>query len=64
MFTQTKVGTPYYMCPELIKGLSYNEKVDVWSVGCIIYEMANLKPPFQATNLIELGNKIDKGTFD
>jgi serine/threonine protein kinase len=52
------------MCPELIKGLSYNEKVDVWSVGCIIYEMANLKPPFQATNLIELGNKIDKGTFD
>jgi len=34
------------MCPELVGDKHYNEKVDIWSAGCIIYEMASLKPPF------------------
>jgi serine/threonine protein kinase len=62
-FTKTRVGTPYYMCPELVGDKLYNEKVDIWSAGCIIYEMASLKPPFQSTNIIDLSKKIDQGKF-
>ena len=47
-FAKTHVGTPYYMSPELIKEIEYDEKIDIWSMGCIIYEMAALTPPFKA----------------
>ena len=40
------VGTPYYMSPELISGEPYSFKTDVWSLGCLVYEMAMLKVPF------------------
>ena len=38
-FTKTIVGTPLYMAPEILKGEQYNNKVDIWSLGCIIYEL-------------------------
>jgi len=47
-FAYTHVGTPYYMSPEQINDSKYNEQSDIWSLGCIIYELAALKPPFQA----------------
>lgn len=49
IFAQTHVGTPYYMSPEQIMDQKYNEKSDIWSFGCVIYEIACLHPPFQAT---------------
>lgn len=52
VFAQTHVGTPYYMSPECISELRYNEKSDIWSAGCILYEMAALRAPFEATNQI------------
>jgi serine/threonine protein kinase len=38
------------MSPEVIEGSSYDSKSDIWSAGCLIYELANLKPPFLIFN--------------
>jgi NIMA (never in mitosis gene a)-related kinase len=46
------VGTPYYMSPELVNSQRYDERSDIWSVGCIIYELAALRPPFDAPNQV------------
>lgn len=57
-FTQTYVGTPYYMPPELIKEQAYNPVCDIWSLGCVIYEMCCLKPPFTAKTHAQLQERI------
>lgn len=64
MYAYTNVGTPYYMSPEQINEERYNHKSDIWSLGCIIYEAACLKPPFQADNYLSLAMKIKEGKFD
>ena len=60
---KTKTGTPYYCSPEIWKDLSYDYKSDIWSVGCIIYELCMLKPPFRGTSLKDLGLKVIKGKY-
>lgn len=64
VFAHTHVGTPYYMSPEQINDQRYNEKSDIWSLGCIIYELAALRPPFKAENHLSLAIKIKAGKFD
>jgi NIMA (never in mitosis gene a)-related kinase len=49
-FANTMVGTPYYLSPEMCEEKPYNEKSDIWALGCVLYEMCNQKPPFDATN--------------
>jgi len=44
--TATKVGTPAYASPEQMSGGNYNEASDIWSLGCVLYEMCMGKPPF------------------
>eukprot|EP00361_Fabrea_salina_P007539 CAMPEP_0202438896 /NCGR_PEP_ID=MMETSP1345-20130828/35635_1 /ASSEMBLY_ACC=CAM_ASM_000843 /TAXON_ID=342563 /ORGANISM="Fabrea Fabrea salina" /LENGTH=425 /DNA_ID=CAMNT_0049053385 /DNA_START=36 /DNA_END=1310 /DNA_ORIENTATION=+ len=61
LYAYTHVGTPYYMSPEQINETKYNEKSDIWSTGCLMYEIASLYPPFQARNHVELANKIKAG---
>jgi NIMA (never in mitosis gene a)-related kinase 2 len=63
-FASTHVGTPYYMSPEQISESRYNEKSDIWSLGCLLYEFASLNPPFEATNAAALAVKIRAGKFE
>ncbi|NXT68543.1 NEK2 kinase, partial [Chaetops frenatus] len=62
-FATTFVGTPYYMSPEQMNYMSYNEKSDIWSLGCLVYELCTLSPPFTAYNQKELAEKIKEGKF-
>ena len=62
LYTQT--GTPYYASPEVWKDKPYDHKSDIWSIGCIVYEMCTLKPPFRAENMEGLYKKVIKGVYD
>lgn len=57
----TQTGTPYYASPEVWKDQPYDSKSDIWSLGCVLYEMITLKPPFRAENMEGLYNKVIKG---
>jgi NIMA (never in mitosis gene a)-related kinase len=58
---QTQIGTPYYLSPEICKGKPYAWSSDIWSMGCILYEMCARKVPFDAPDLRQLIQKITKG---
>ena len=50
----TQTGTPYFASPEIWEDKPYNFKSDIWSIGCILYQMAGLKMPFQGKNIKEV----------
>ena len=52
------------MSPEQINEQKYNEKSDIWSLGCLTYEMAALRPPFKAQNQLALALKIKEGQYE
>lgn len=51
-------GTPLYMAPELVQEQPYNHTADLWSLGCILYELYYGKPPFLTDKLYSLINQI------
>lgn len=61
LYTQT--GTPYYASPEVWKDQPYNNKSDIWSMGCVLYESITLKPPFRAEDMEGLFKKVLKGVY-
>ena len=64
MFAYSNVGTPYYMSPEQVDENKYNDKSDIWSLGCFLYELASLHPPFEAHNHLSLALKIKSGKVE
>ncbi|KAM8784584.1 serine/threonine-protein kinase Nek3-like [Rhynchonycteris naso] len=63
-FACTYVGTPYYVPPEIWENMPYNNKSDIWSLGCILYELCTLKHPFQANSWKSLILKICQGSMN
>ena len=60
--TYTQTGTPYYASPEVWNDFPYDYKSDIWSLGCVLYEMITLNLPFKC-NMKDLHKKIIKGEF-
>ena len=61
---RTQTGTPYYASPEVWKDEPYSYKSDLWSIGCVIYELCALRPPFKGKDLDELYGNVCKGNIE
>lgn len=59
----TQTGTPYYASPEVWRDKPYDGKSDIWSLGCVLYEMCALRPPFRAEDMQGLYKKVIKGQY-
>lgn len=60
---RTQTGTPYYTSPEVWMERPYDGKSDVWSLGCVLYEMAAQSPPFTAKDIASLKRRITENDF-
>ncbi|XP_066429639.1 serine/threonine-protein kinase Nek1 isoform X2 [Eleutherodactylus coqui] len=60
---RTCIGTPYYLSPEICENRPYNNKSDIWALGCVLYEMCTLKHAFEAGNMKNLVLKIIRGSY-
>ena len=61
--TSTQTGTPYFASPEIWNDQPYDYKCDIWSVGCIIYEMASLHVPFRGVSMQNLYKNVLRGIY-
>ena len=59
----TQAGTPAYAAPEVWMEKPYGFKSDIWSLGCVLYEMVTLKCPFREDNMVKLYNKVLVGEY-
>lgn len=60
---KTAIGTPYYLSPEICQEKPYNQKSDIWSIGCILYEMLTLKHAFDSNSMKGLVLKILRSNY-
>jgi NIMA (never in mitosis gene a)-related kinase len=60
---QTQIGTPYYMSPEIWNNRPYDSSSDVWSLGCMIYELCALRPPFMGDSFPSLKRAVIAGKY-
>ena len=63
-FASTYVGTPFYMSPEICAAERYTDSSDIWSLGCIMYELCCRRPPFNAKTHVHLVQNIKEGKVD
>ena len=62
---KTQCGTPLYMAPELNRsGLYLGQPVDVWAVGCILFEALHNKPPFRGDTMQQLQMRIKRASHE
>jgi NIMA (never in mitosis gene a)-related kinase len=61
---RTSIGTPYYLAPEICHGRPYDNKADLWSLGCILYELCCLRRPYEADSLITLLHRISTCEYE
>ncbi|XP_077473760.1 serine/threonine-protein kinase Nek5 [Stigmatopora argus] len=61
---KTCVGTPLYLSPEICENRPYNNKTDIWSLGCVLYELCTLRHPFEGSSLSQLLSKICRGRYN
>ncbi|THU76871.1 kinase-like protein, partial [Dendrothele bispora CBS 962.96] len=62
--TMAFAGTPQYMSPERLQGNQYDERSDIWSLGCLTYELCTLRQPFEGPKTMnQLRNMIINGQF-
>ncbi|GMM52351.1 serine/threonine protein kinase [Starmerella bacillaris] len=59
----TYVGTPFYMSPEILTDQPSTPASDIWSLGCVMYELCSRYPPFQAKTHLQLANKVREAKF-
>ena len=57
------LGSPLNMAPEVLNNQEYDNKADIWSIGTCFYELLFGKPPFTATNMVELLRNIQTKQF-
>jgi NIMA (never in mitosis gene a)-related kinase len=62
--TRTRTGTPYYMSPEIWGNLAYGAGCDVWSLGCLVYELAAQCVPFQGYSVADLSRRVRMGHYN
>ena len=63
-FATTFTGTPFYLAPEICMSQNYGFQSDVWSLGCVLYELCTLEHAFAADSLLSLVYKIVRGSFE
>jgi len=59
----TRLGTPLIMAPEVLDGCPYDHTADVWSLGCIFYELLTGFSPFTGTSQANLAENITRGAY-
>jgi NIMA (never in mitosis gene a)-related kinase len=64
LVNNTQTGTPYYASPEVWNDKPYDYKSDIWSLGCLLYEMTTLKAPFRGTTMKAVYDKVMKGMYE
>jgi NIMA (never in mitosis gene a)-related kinase len=57
-FTQSLIGTPAYLSPEMVRRKKYCQKSDVWALGCLLYTMCTKLAPFGGGTFKELKKRI------
>eukprot|EP00002_Diphylleia_rotans_P026697 TRINITY_DN5339_c0_g1_i4.p1 TRINITY_DN5339_c0_g1~~TRINITY_DN5339_c0_g1_i4.p1 ORF type:complete len:680 (+),score=120.42 TRINITY_DN5339_c0_g1_i4:71-2110(+) len=60
---KTRIGTPYYLSPEVWMNRTYDHKSDMWALGVLLYEMAGLRYPFEGDNMQELARQVTSGQY-
>ena len=61
---RTQIGTPYYMSPEIWSNKPYDGSSDIWALGCLIYELCALRPPFVGDSFAQLKKGVMSGRYN